>query len=106
MGMRLRHWRFEYEYEAVAKYSSHKVSLVAKTVLSEARRQVFRGNLFCACLSITKTERKSISDGTSEREYQFPALSTPLAVISQSINAEWTTKITSQQLLLMFWAQC
>ena len=60
----------------------------------------------CACLSITKTERKSIRDGTSEREYQSQALSTPLAVILQNINAEWTTKITSLPLLLMFWAQC
>ena len=37
---------------------------------------------------------KKYSDGTLEREYQFEALSTPLAVISQSINAEWTMKIT------------
>ena len=102
MGMRLRHWRFEYEYEAVAKYSSHKVSLVAKTVLSEARRQVFRGNLFCACLSITKTERKSISDGTSEKEYQFQALSTLLVIILQSINAEWMMKTILLPPLSMF----
>ena len=32
--------------------------------------QAFHGNLFCVCQSITKMERKSISDGTLEKAYR------------------------------------
>ena len=77
-----------------------------RTVFPTGSVRDMHGSLFCAYLSITKTERKSISDGILEREYQSQALSTPLAVTSQSINAEWTTKTTLLPLLLMFWARC